>query len=76
VGGNILVEFVQQLIDIHIVHEGAVFESVEIHRKALTATHVHISEKLHRLGTRADYFADFRVFFYDHSLLDQLTCPI
>ena len=76
VGGNILVELVQQLIDIHIVHEGAVFEGVEIHRKTLTATHVHTREKFHRLGIGADYFADFRVFFYDHSLLDQLTCPI
>lgn len=71
-----MVEFVQKLIDIHIVHEGAVFDGVEIHCKTLTATHVHLSEKIHRLGVGVDYFVDFRVFFYDHSPLDQLTCPI
>jgi len=71
-----LVELFKQLIHIHIVHESAVFDGVEIHRKTLTATHIHIREKLHSFGAGIDYFIDFRIFFYDHSLPDQLTYPI
>lgn len=65
--GKVLVELVNQFVCIHAVHEGSVFQGIEIDRKALAAAHIQIRKKLDGIGIGTDYFIDFSVFFYNHT---------
>jgi len=61
-----LIQFYEQCIHIHIMHQGAVFQRIEGNRKTTATAHMHIIKKFDCLRVGTNYLVDRGVFMNIH----------
>jgi len=65
-GMDELIQFYDQCVHIHIMHQGAVFQRIEGNRKTTATAHMHIVKKFDGLRVGTNYFVNRGVFMNIH----------